>query len=329
MSRRAIAAFAVSAMLVTATAAAAPIRRAMHHLQPSAIRPTATRSPDAASGASPIASPTAAPAPLIQGNSSGDLQAVLVILTELNHKLAREIATLEALPKGGFDEGQVSRTLKDLEATKLSAAAQFPDVFGLPYTETFTNLSCIDEQISRSMLVLRQFESGTLKAGVYAGVYAHKFFVESLKNAKQCKDTLETELQGTSPTPTPSASPTPSPTSPPGPGTTPTPTPTAGFGVNLHGGWIHNSPGNSTIYGCVTTTPPQPGASYAYDESSSDGSQSDSEVGNLDSNGAATLQTPITQFGTYDEDITVTDSNGSETASTTVTVTSSQGTGCG
>ena len=65
-------------------------------------------------------------------------------LRELNNKLARTITRLKAeLRKKQSvvkDTERERRALNDLEATKLRAVDGFPEVFGLPYAETFRNL---------------------------------------------------------------------------------------------------------------------------------------------------------------------------------------------
>jgi hypothetical protein len=134
----------------------------------------------------------AGPPPLGNGSARFDE------LTTLNNKLGRALAHLDGLGQGGIDSDHERRVLKDLEVTKLRAAAEFPSVLGLPYTESFTQLSCIDEEISKARLVLDQFEEtkrlklfGTTHISRF---FAHAFLIAALRNAKACKDALEVAL---------------------------------------------------------------------------------------------------------------------------------------
>ena len=126
-------------------------------------------------------------------SSNGNLAQVGAELRELNHKLARAIQRLEGAKRGGIDVARERRTLNDLEATKLRAVDQFPIVFNLPYSETFTKLSCIDEDIAMGQLVLRQLEHGTIGRSA-AHIYVHRFLTIELQDAKKCKDELEVDL---------------------------------------------------------------------------------------------------------------------------------------
>jgi hypothetical protein len=135
-----------------------------------------------------------------------------------------------------------------------------------------------------------------------------------------------------SPTPTPS-SPTPGIPKTPTPSPTPTPTPTPGgggpksFGVNLNGSWHHNGPGDSTLFACVSTSPAKPGASYEYFVVDPDGDESE-QTGTLDASGRAQIQSPITQYGEYDQEIDVTYDGETVTQAATTNVTPAQQEGC-
>src|SRR5205807_1396536 len=74
-------------------------------------------------------------------------------LRELNNKLARTIKQLEQAKKGAIDVGHTRRTLNDLEATKLRAVEQFPEIFDpIPYIKVFEPLACMDERFAESQL---------------------------------------------------------------------------------------------------------------------------------------------------------------------------------
>ncbi|MHB8643134.1 MAG: hypothetical protein ACYDA3_09655 [Gaiellaceae bacterium] len=146
-------------------------------------------------------------------------------LRELNNKLARAIAQLDAeLPLKGStikDTEHWRRTLNDLETTKLRAIDGFPPVFSHPYSETFSNLDCIDTRLEIGKIALLELEQGYLKSPVPAGTYfASKLVVAELRAAKNCKDALELQLDGSSGTPPPTTTTTPATTT----GTTTTPT---------------------------------------------------------------------------------------------------------
>ncbi|HLY48113.1 MAG TPA: hypothetical protein VKR21_02855, partial [Solirubrobacteraceae bacterium] len=109
-----------------------------------------------------------------QPPSNGNGAARFDDLRELNNKLSRAITSLEReLPKIGStikDTGHWRRVLNDLEATKLRAVDQFPDVFGLPYGETFRQLSCIDDQIAVGRTALLELEKDYV-TGPFKGRY--------------------------------------------------------------------------------------------------------------------------------------------------------------
>ena len=141
-------------------------------------------------------------------------------LRELNNKLARAISAWEA---GTLREGdRFSRTIKDLETTKLRAVDGFPETFGLPYSESFVQLSCIDEDLAVAGAFSRQIPLlGTPvtphEAGTKEGF--RRIILQRLKHAKACKDTLEVLLGGSGAVP-PTTTPT---TTAPPPTTTPKP----------------------------------------------------------------------------------------------------------
>lgn len=120
-------------------------------------------------------------------------------LRELNNKLARAIASLEAGPMGHVDIEKELRTLQDLEVTKLRAVDQFPEILDPPYGETFRKLSCVDQDISQGRLFLILLQKG-LVLGPHTGrlgsgaFYVWGQLIQLLKDAKACKDTLEVEL---------------------------------------------------------------------------------------------------------------------------------------
>ena len=133
--------------------------------------------------------------------TTGNGTARFADLGDLSNKLARAIMRVEGeLPHANSiveSPGRELRALNDLEATKLRAVGQFPDVFGLPYSETFTKLSCIDEKIKVGRIAMLELEHGVLKgalASVNGERYASKLLLLSLESAKQCKDQLEVEL---------------------------------------------------------------------------------------------------------------------------------------
>src|SRR5579859_3008329 len=126
-------------------------------------------------------------------------------LRELNNKLARVIAALKDEQRTAgkpinvhLDIGHMRRTLNDLEATKLRAVDQFPEILDPPYGETFRELDCIDVQLelSKELLLLR--EAGRLVSphfgAVNPNVYPFFRILEFLQQAKTCKDALEVEL---------------------------------------------------------------------------------------------------------------------------------------
>ncbi len=133
-------------------------------------------------------------------------------LRELNNKLDRAIASL----MGEFkyvnstirDTGHWRRTLNDLEVTKLRAVDQFPPVFGLPYGETFRQLSCVDNEIAIGTTMLRLLEGNpngrpflTTPIHGSGNVFASRSVLRALETAKGCKDRLETDLSTASSVP--------------------------------------------------------------------------------------------------------------------------------
>src|SRR5207248_2224785 len=62
--------------------------------------------------------------------------------------------------------------------------------FGLPYSQTFVELSCIDEKIAIGKITAKQLARGTLDQH-----YGEDLERALLKEAKSCKDELETDLQ--------------------------------------------------------------------------------------------------------------------------------------
>ena len=134
-------------------------------------------------------------------------------LTELNVKLVRAI---KLLPVGrgtstpAVDAGRWLRRLSDLEAIKLRAVARFPDVLGVPFSETFAGLSCVDENIAVGKRLLALLARGNLQfgpSGVGVNVYVVQSLHSLLTSAKVCKDTLESALRkATGPAPEPKVS---------------------------------------------------------------------------------------------------------------------------
>jgi hypothetical protein len=126
-------------------------------------------------------------------------------LRELNNKITRAITQLAgelSRYKNSIikDTGHWTRTLNDLEATKLRAADQFPEILDPPYGETFRRLSCIDAEIAVGQENLFGLEKGAYRGRTalppyFDGErYASRRVLRALENAKTCKDTLEVEL---------------------------------------------------------------------------------------------------------------------------------------
>lgn len=125
----------------------------------------------------------------------------------LNNKLAR---TIRAWQDGSLREGdRFNRTLKDLEVTKLRALDGFPETFGLPYSKTFVELSCVDQDLDVAGVLSRGIPllpvGGGLRSGQREGI------LHRLEHAKGCKDTLEVMLAGSGTTPPPTTTSAPKP----------------------------------------------------------------------------------------------------------------------
>jgi hypothetical protein len=138
---------------------------------------------------------------------SGDPGKANTRLQALNSKLSRAIKRVhEELASSRFvtlkDVGRERRTVEDLEATKLRAANLFPAIFGRPYADTFTKLSCIDEELVASDEILRAMELDYFKTGFPSKpvtIYASRRYLVLLQNAKACTDALEREIGGSLP----------------------------------------------------------------------------------------------------------------------------------
>jgi hypothetical protein len=77
----------------------------------------------------------------------------------------------------------------------------------------------------------------------------------------------------------------------------------------------------------VGTDPPQPSAPYTVSVTKPDGTKVPG-LGGLDTSGKAMFGTPINQYGSYGEDVSVTVRGQTRSATTQVTVTAQQGTRC-
>jgi hypothetical protein len=97
------------------------------------------------------------------------------------------------------------------------------------------------------------------------------------------------------------------------------------FTVNVTVSYRHIGPGSSETCVEITTSPPQPGASYTVTWSGPGTVGGTTRSGTLDSNGRATDRQPINQFGTYTVNVSVTAGGVTRTANGSTNVTSAQG----
>jgi hypothetical protein len=91
------------------------------------------------------------------------------------------------------------------------------------------------------------------------------------------------------------------------------------FVVNVVPGHFHNGPGDSTFYGCISTSPSQALAPFTYTLQEPVGTVTGS--GTLDGAGHGTISEPINVFGSYHLEVAVT------SGGTTVTGTADHGVG--
>ncbi|MGH2711161.1 MAG: hypothetical protein ACRDH9_08170 [Actinomycetota bacterium] len=229
------------------------------------------------------------------GSQSGDVpEGAFEDLTHLNKKLGNLLKDLKA---GKLDRGEYIREINSIERAKHEMVDSYfgtEKVFGLPFKDVYLDLERIDVLLWRGavLLCLDHQEAAERKT----------------EDAKKAKDRLETRLRGVDTDPSPSPSPSPSPP----------------WGLGLFGTWYHHGPGESSLFGCVTTDPAQGGAPYDYSVTKPDNSTS-SQSGNLDGSGKATISTSINQYGTYKQTVSVTSGGVTQAKTVETNVTSSQG----
>jgi hypothetical protein len=209
----------------------------------------------------------------------------------------------------GLSFEELNKRITEIADAKTAMATQFftQAIYGVKASAVIDAIDCIDSQLFTARGVALQAEhpgrgnpeKSLLDADIRAKLAA---FFEA---AERCKSKLEDEFRAASRSPSPSPK----------------------FGVNLDGSWRHNGPGSSTLFACVSTTPAQPGASYVATVTKPDSTQV-TQSGTLDPSGGTQIQTPITQFGNYTEQVAVTSSGSTVTQTTTVNVTSQQRSGC-
>ncbi len=98
------------------------------------------------------------------------------------------------------------------------------------------------------------------------------------------------------------------------------------FKVAIGGRWFHNGPGDSSFFGCGSSTPALPGAAWT-DVITVPSGATTTRSGTLDAAGKATFTLPINTYGDYVQLFTVTSGGIMASATTTTSVTSSQGSG--
>lgn len=134
--------------------------------------------------------------------ASGNAERVRADLRGLSNRLAVVIKRMEhqqrkvGLARVRVDAAGLLRTMRQLEAAELRAVDQFPRVFGVPYAETFTPLTCVARQLALSQHVLREFARGRLESGrENPNLYPFRFVLGELITAKRCNEALKRKMR--------------------------------------------------------------------------------------------------------------------------------------
>jgi hypothetical protein len=181
--------------------------------------------------------------------------------------------------------GTIAKAKLELVDSQLGAA-----VDGVKGGTWFRALECVDFRLSLAKLA----EQGHLPKHGATGPFG---VVTELEYAKACKQSLEAAIQKANPPSTGKVSITESDT------------------------WAHNQAiGKSNVCINVKTTPPQ---SFVSGTLTGPGGFTASTNGNkpLHADGTAQIRTPITQAGSYTDNLTVYDKNGTQTATSSNTFT--------
>ena len=234
-------------------------------------------------------------------------------LTDLNKKLGNLIQ--DERKGDGLDFHDLLRRIKEIKTLKQEMVDEFfvTEIYGVKFNEVFKKLDCVDSWL--------YYGWGASFPGSDA---SNDHITGRFETAKKCKEQLEEKFYAANASPSPSPSTSPATTGSPSASASPSPSWTLGFS----GTWYHYGPGESALFGCVTTNPAQGGAPYNYALTKPDNSMS-SKSGNLDTSGKATISTPINQYGTYKQTVSVTSGGVTQEKTTETNVTSSQGqSGC-
>ena len=234
-------------------------------------------------------------------------------LTFLNKKLGDLIR--DERKGDGLDYPDLVPRVTEIQKAKQEMVDEFftTEIYGVKFSEIFKQLDCIDSKLS---LGRGQAWPGSRQS--------NEKIADFFAMAKKCKEKLEEKLHAANASPSPSPSTSPSTTGSPSPSGSASPSWTLGFS----GTWYHFGPGESALYGCVTTSPAQSGASYNYSLTKPDNSTT-SKSGNLETSGKATISTPINQYGIYKQTVSVTSGGMTQEKTNETNVTSNQGqSGC-
>ncbi len=133
--------------------------------------------------------------------AGGNLDQARADLNGLSMPLARAIGRIQAderLPRfrrRPTDLGQMLRALTQSSDAAHAGASQFPSVFGLPYSATFSQLDCVETQIVVGEQILRELQQRRLAAAPGSpSVYVRGAVLADLRTAAGCRDSLEREL---------------------------------------------------------------------------------------------------------------------------------------